>query len=69
MRTLTEQLSEAHRKSGLSVGELLSKSGLDIERSSLQRKLSGALRMNLDEAEALAKALAIKLTYDGREAA
>lgn len=63
MQTLTEQLYEAFVASGLSVAELLTQSGLDIERSSLSRKLRGELRMNTDEAEALARELKIVLVF------
>lgn len=69
MRSLTEQLSAAHRASGLSVGELLAKSGLELERSSLQRKLSGDLRLNIEEAEAIAKVLGVKIVLDTGAAA
>lgn len=57
MQTITEQLYEAFEASGLSVAQLLTQSGLPLERSSLSRKLRGELRMNTDEAEALARVL------------
>lgn len=51
----------------MSVQKLLDKSGLDIDRSSLARKLSGDLPMKTEEAEVLARVLGILVTA-GREA-
>lgn len=69
MRTLVEQLRDAYEKSGLTMEELLEKSGLDIDRSSLRRKLLVAegskndrsIPMKTEECEALAQALGITL--------
>lgn len=69
MRSLTEQLNEAFQRSGLSVAELLTKSGIDVDRSSLSRKLKGELRMNVDEAQALAAALDVTLVWMPGDAA
>jgi len=69
VRSLTEQLCDAFKRSGWSVAELLTKSGLDIERSSLDRKLKGELRLNVDEAQALANALGVTLVWMPGEAA
>ncbi len=67
MRSLPEQLNDAFERSGLSVQQLsillLEKSGLEIERSSLQRKLKGKLRLNTDEAQALATVLGVTLVW------
>lgn len=64
MRSITEQLSDARERSGLSVAKLLAKSGLAMERSALQRKLSGDRPLHVREAQALAKALGITLVWD-----
>lgn len=63
MRSITEQLKDAFERSGWSMSELLKRSGLDLDRSSLARKLNGELRMNVDEAQALAKALNVTLVW------
>lgn len=51
-------------RSGISVAKLLAKSGLQMERSALQRKLSGGRPLHVSEAQALAKALGITLAWD-----
>lgn len=61
MHTLTRLLSEAFERSGLSVAGLLSRSGLPLERSTLQRKLSGDVRMTVDEMIALAAVLDVRV--------
>lgn len=63
VRTITEQLLDAFEKTGWTVAELLSRSGLDIERSSLHRKLHGEQRMNVDEAQVLATVLGLTLVW------
>lgn len=55
--SLTAQLRTAFENTGWSVQELLDRSGLAIDRSSLARKLSGDLPLKVTEAEALAKAI------------
>jgi transcriptional regulator with XRE-family HTH domain len=67
MKPIAEQLREAFEASGWSVRELLDKSGLSIDRSSLSRKLSGQLRTKTEEAEAIARALGVLVTA-GRSA-
>ncbi len=60
MRTLVEQLRDAYEKTGWTMDELLDKSGLEIDRSSLRRKLldvKDPIPMKTEEAEALAQAL------------
>ena len=64
VKPISEQLRDAFTSSGLSVQELLDKSGLPIDRSSLSRKLlpigtKGRLRIKDEEVEALACALGI----------
>ncbi len=64
MRTIVEQLREAYEKahdaSRMTMDDLLEKSGLDIDRSSLRRKLldvKDPIPMKTEEAEAIARAL------------
>lgn len=57
MATTVEQLAEAFRRSGWTLDELLERSGLDLVKQSLGRKLHGEIRMSTDEAEAIARAL------------
>lgn len=54
MKTIVEQLRETYKKTDWTMGELLQKSGLDLDRSSLRRKISGEIDMKTDEAEVLA---------------
>jgi len=64
MRTLVEQLRDAYEKSGLTMEQLVDKSGLDLDRSSLRRKLldvKDPVPMKTNEAEALARALEVTL--------
>jgi hypothetical protein len=64
MRTLVEQLRDAYEKSGWTMEKLLDESGLDLDRSSLRRKLldvKDAVPMRTHEAEALARALDVTL--------
>lgn len=64
MRTLVEQLRDAYEKTGLTMEQLVEKSGLDIDRSALRRKLldvKDPIPMKTGEAEALARALDVTL--------
>lgn len=64
MRTLVEQLRDAYEKTNWTMDELLDKSGLGIDRSSLRRKLldvKDPIPMKTEEAEALAVALDVTL--------
>jgi transcriptional regulator with XRE-family HTH domain len=61
--TICEQLREALKRSDLTVSQLLAKSGLEIARSTLQRKISGHEAMRTSEAEALATALGVTLVW------
>lgn len=69
VRSMTEQLNDAFERSGLTVVELLKRSGLDIDRSSLARKLKGELRLNVDEAQTLAAVLGVTLVWIAEGAA
>jgi len=68
-RTLIAQLRSAYERSGWTMDELLEQSGLDLDRSTLRRKLlvdEGSktdrhVPMRTSEAEALAKALGVTL--------
>lgn len=48
---------------GWSVPRLLKESGLDLDRSSLQRKLSGFQKLSTEEAETLAECLGCTLVW------
>lgn len=64
MRTLVEQLRDAYEKSEMTMEQLLAKSGLELDRSSLRRKLldvKDPVPMKTYEAEALARALDVTL--------
>jgi len=68
VRTLIEQLRDAYEKahehSKMTMDELLERSGLDLDRSSLRRKLldvKDPIPMKTEEAEALARALDVTL--------
>lgn len=69
MLTLVEQVRLAYERSGWSLAELLRRSGLPIDRSTLGRKLLGdnrkgrgrLVRLGTEECEALARALGITL--------
>lgn len=64
MRTLVEQLRDAYEKSGWTMEELVQRSGLDLDRSTLRRKILDVrdpVPMRTEEAEALAHALGVTL--------
>lgn len=64
MRTLVEQLRDAYEKTEWTMEQLLARSGLDLDRSALRRKLldvKDPIPMKTDEAEALAQALDVTL--------
>lgn len=64
MRTLVEQLRDAYEKTGMTMEQLVEKSGLDIDRSALRRKLldvKDPIPMKTSECEALARALDVTL--------
>jgi ribosome-binding protein aMBF1 (putative translation factor) len=63
-----EQIRIAQQRLGLSTQQLLDKSKLSIDRSSLHRKLTGAVPTTDTECEALAKALGITLVWPKRRA-
>lgn len=63
---LVEQIRAAQLKNGWSTQQLLDKSDLPIDRSTLHRKLHGNVPMTDAECEALAKALGITLVWPKR---
>lgn len=69
MLSLIEQVRAAQRRQGWSVQRLLDASRLPIERSSLQRKLSGEVPTTTSECQALASALGLNLAWIPSEAA
>jgi transcriptional regulator with XRE-family HTH domain len=60
---LVEQIRSEQKRLGWSTQQLLDKSGLKIERSSLHRKLAGDTPITADECQALATALGIQLVW------
>jgi hypothetical protein len=68
VRSITQQLSDALARTGWSVGELLKRSRLPVDRSSLARKLKGSLPMKTTEAEALAIVLGTYIGWPERRA-
>ena len=64
MRSLIEQLRDAYEKTDWTMEELVQRSGLEIDRSTLRRKLldvKDPVPMKTEEAEALARALDVTL--------
>jgi hypothetical protein len=60
---LVQQIRSEQERLGLSVQELLERSGLPLERSTLQRKLTGRVPMTDVECEALANAMGLVLVW------
>ena len=63
MLTLTQQIERARADRKLTVAELLRRSGLDIDRSTLHRKLKGETPVTADECQALAACLGLTLVW------
>ena len=63
VKTIAEQLHAAMESKEWSVPRLLKESGLQCDRSSLQRKLTGAQKLSTDEAERLAHTLGVTLVW------
>lgn len=64
MRTLLGQLQDAFARKEMSLAELLRKSGLDMNVSNLSRRMSGEVPFRLEEAEAVAVALDVRLVWN-----
>lgn len=62
MSSVQRKLNEAFERTGWTVAELLGRSGLSIDRSSMSRKIRGKAPMITAEAEAIARALGRKVT-------
>jgi ribosome-binding protein aMBF1 (putative translation factor) len=60
---LVEQIRTAQRERSWSTQQLLNESGLDLDRSTLHRKLAGEVPCTDAECEALARALSITLVW------
>lgn len=54
VRTTVQQLHAAYKRSGWSAAEVVKRSGLDLDRSTLRRKLKGIRPMTTEESEVLA---------------
>lgn len=61
MPTLVEQLHAAYLRSGWSMAELLRRSDLKLDRSTLRRKLIGETPMSTVECQVLAQTLGVTL--------
>lgn len=68
-KPLHEQLRAAFdgRDPRLTMTELLSMSGLEVDESSLGRKLNGKQLMRTEECEAIARALGVTVVYGEEE--
>ena len=60
---LVEQIRSEQERLGWSTQQLLERSGLKLDRSTLHRKLTGRTPMTDGECESLANAMAYKLVY------
>lgn len=69
MADLREQLRQEWIRSGLSLPELIKKSGIDCSVESMSRKLSGQQTLRLDEAVSLVRALGFELRLKSRKRA
>lgn len=63
MKSIAAQIHAAMEAKGWSVPRLLQESGLTCDRSSLQRKLTGAQKLSTEEAERLAEVLGCTLAW------
>jgi len=63
---LVEQIRREQQRLGWSTQQLLDKSGLRLDRSTLHRKLAGEVPTTDAECEALANAMAFTLTWPKR---
>lgn len=72
MQSIADQVRAAWKASGLTIGELLERSGLEMDRSNLQRRLSNGegkkpkTPLTTADCEALAIALGITLVFPQR---
>ena len=67
VKTLAEQLLAAMTGKGWSVPELLKRSGLTCDRTSLYRKLHGEQKLSTEECEQLAQVLGITIAWAPRD--
>lgn len=69
VRGLRNQLVDAFQKTSWSMDELLKRSKLDLDRSTLRRKMIGETKISAEECQAIAAALGITITWSsGKEA-
>lgn len=61
VQTILQQLRVAYERTGWTMAELLDRSGLRLDRSTLRRKMVGEVPTTTEEAEALALALSTTL--------
>jgi hypothetical protein len=58
-RSLQGQLRDAFQRSGLTIDELIERSGLELDTASLSRKIRGKQTLRSTEIESLASALGV----------
>jgi hypothetical protein len=63
VRTVQEKLLRAFEQTRprMSVGKLTQLSGLEVDRSSMSRKIRGKAPMSVDEAQAVARVLGLRV--------
>lgn len=65
-RPLAGPLKAAFDESGLTIAQLIEQAGLDIDVSSMSRKLDGTQSIGIpDEAKAIGKVFKLELDWDG----
>lgn len=67
-KTICQQLLDASKASRWSQAELIERAGLEIDQPGLSRRLHGHTPLSTAEAEALARALGIRLVAGRRSA-
>ncbi len=60
-KRLLAEYQRRHRTKKLTLGQLLTDSGLEMDRSTLHRKLNGVAPLSLDEADAIARPLGMRV--------
>lgn len=66
VRNIQEQIRDAFERSRLSMVQLLELAHLDLDVSSLSRKIHGKQSLRVEEAEAIARALGIRIVAGRR---
>lgn len=69
VNSVQQKLLQEFARTGMSVGKLREVTGLEIDRSSMSRKIRGVQPMSLDEADAVASVLGLRIKAVRRKAA